>query len=122
VGQKANELFQLRFNGFWAISGLARPAVAGQALVAHKSPALLVMTGGRLVKHARLLPVAGGRSFDPTAVRRHALEGLGTPGTRRIAGNCRPRTSRQATGARAEGCREMPPGPEVPVGSTSPQA
>ena len=34
---------------------------------------------------------------DPAAVRRHAAEDLGATGARRIAGNCRPRTSRKET-------------------------
>ena len=57
---------------------------------------------------AVLLAPAGGRSSDPTAVRRHAAADLGAAGARRIAGNCRPRTFSSRNGERGRGVGKMP--------------
>ena len=95
------------------------PAAAGQALVAHESPAAPGEDRGPPGEAcAVLLAPAGRGASDPAAVRRHAAEDLGATGARRLTRGLSA-TKRRRQGTRVERCLRNTLKAAAPVGSTS---
>ena len=96
-----------------------RPAAAGQALVAHESPAAAGENRRPAGEACQvLLAPAGGRASDPAAVRRHVAEDLGAAGAGRLT---RSRVQRSLAkkghkcGAVSEKCPESSGSSRFPV-------
>ena len=119
---RANEVrLQLECPGLQPGQPLAqtRPAAAGQALVAHESPAAAGENRRPAGEACQvLLAPAGGRASDPAAVRRHVAEDLGAAGAGRLT---RSRVQRSLAkkghkcGAVSEKCPESSGSSQFPV-------
>ena len=101
------------------------PSAAGQALVAHESPAAIGENWGPAGEAcAVLLASAGGRASHAAAVRRHAAEDLGATRAGRLTRGLKCNEARPAMtrGTRVERCLRNARKAGVPVGRTSARA